>query len=70
MTGEYTLENLSTLAAMLGYRYETVVWSPQGFTVVLEDSTGEELNFTAGTTDKAVELACERLAMILGQARG
>jgi hypothetical protein len=70
MTGAYTLENLSTLAAMLGYRYDTVLWSAAGFTVVLEDSTGEELNFTAGTTDKAVELACERLAIILGQVRG
>jgi hypothetical protein len=70
MTGEYTLENLGTLAAMLGYRYDSVLWSPQGFTVVLEDSMGEELTFTAGTTDKAVELACERLAIILGQVRG
>jgi hypothetical protein len=70
MTGEYTLENLSTLAAMLGYRYEAVLWSAAGFTVVLEDSMGEELTFTGGTTDKAVELACQRLALILGQVRG
>lgn len=70
MTSEYTIENLNTLAAMLGYRYDTVVWSAAGFTVVLEDSMGEELTFTGGTTDKAVELACQRLALILGQVRG
>lgn len=70
MTGDYSLEHLSTLAAMVGYRYDSVVWDTNGFTVVLEDSMGQELTFTAGTTEKAVELACERLAIILGQVRG
>lgn len=69
MTELNSLEHLGVLAAMLGYRYDAVYWSPAGFTVVLEDTAGEELQFTAGTTDKAVEAACNRLALLLGQAR-
>lgn len=70
MTEPNTLEHLGVLAAMLGYRYDCVLWSSEGFTVVLEDSAGEELRFTGGTTDRAVEAACDRLAIILGQVRG
>lgn len=69
MTELNSLEYLGVLAAMLGYKYECVVWSAEGFTVVLEDSAGEELRFTAGTTDRAVEAACDRLALLLGQVR-
>ena len=67
MTGEYTLEQLDTLAAMVGYKYESVLWSSAGFTVVLEDTSGGELTFTGGTTDLAIEHACVHLAIILGQ---
>jgi hypothetical protein len=70
MTAANTLEHLGILAAMVGYKYECVVWSAEGFTVVLEDSAGDELRFTAGTTDRAIEAACDRLAIILGQVRG
>ncbi len=69
MTELNSLEHLGVLAAMLGYRYDCVIWSPDGFTVVLEDSSGDELRFTAGTTDRAIEAACDRLAIILGQVR-
>ena len=51
MTAEYTLEQLDTLAAMVGYKYDSVLWSSAGFTVVLEDSSGGELTFTGGTAD-------------------
>jgi hypothetical protein len=70
MTAANTLEHLGILAAMVGYKYECVLWSSEGFTVVLEDSAGDELRFTAGTTDRAIEAACDRLAIILGQVRG
>ena len=70
MTAANTLEHLGILAAMVGYKYECVLWSAEGFTVVLEDSAGDELRFTAGTTDRAIEAACDRLAIILGQVRG
>ncbi|CAB4189403.1 hypothetical protein UFOVP1184_42 [uncultured Caudovirales phage] len=70
MTEEFTLQRLDTLAALAGFRYDTVLWDAKGFTVVLEDSMGGELCFTGGTTDLAIEHACRHLSLIVERVHG
>jgi hypothetical protein len=70
MTKELTLQRLDTLAALAGFRYDTVLCDAKGVTVVLEDSMGGELCFTGGTAEIAIEHACHHLSLIVEQVRG
>jgi hypothetical protein len=58
---------LQVKAEQLGYRIDALLATTDGYVVVLEDSMGATLEFSAPTADGAVDRANEALARSLGE---
>lgn len=61
-------DSMQILGEALGYRFEEVVRTPDGYAVVLRDSSGDDLAFEAETCEAAVDLAVARLSLLTEQA--
>jgi hypothetical protein len=58
---------LQVKAEQLGYRLDALLATTDGYVVVLEDSMGATLEFSAPTANGAVDRANEALARSLGE---
>jgi hypothetical protein len=58
---------LQVKAEQLGYRIDALLATTDGYVVVLEDSMGATLEFSAPTANGAVDRANEALARSLGE---
>ncbi len=61
---------LQVKAEQLGYRIDALLATTDGYVVVLEDSMGATLEFSAPTANAAVDRANEALARSLGSQAG
>jgi hypothetical protein len=61
------LNELQVKAEQLGYRLDALLATTDGYVVVLEDSMGATLEFSAPTPNGAVDRANEALGRSLGE---
>ena len=60
-------EQLNTLCAQVGYRFDALLSEPDRYLCVLADTLGGELVFSGNTPEAAVEAAISRLAELTGK---
>ena len=63
-------QELQVLADQLGYHFDALLRTTEGYVLVIVDTMGCELNFTGTSPEDAVESAYDRLSILVSQVRG
>lgn len=63
-------KELQVLSDQLGYHFDALLRTTEGYVVVIVDTMGSELNFIGTSPEDAIEKAHDRMACLVNQVRG